>query len=106
MFPPRLAASAGLPRGGQFRHPHGATSGVRQSSGNTFAKAMARTDRRVTHSSWLLLGEAVCPEGQRSRPGASPLTHPTLLTDAGWSALVVSDHKLGLFVPNPSTGQA
>src|SRR6266480_7756659 len=38
----------------------------------------ARTDRRVTYSVWLLLGEIVCPEGKRPCAGVSPLTPPVL----------------------------
>src|SRR5438046_10767482 len=38
----------------------------------------ARTDRRVTYSFWLLLGEMVCPEGKRPCAGVSPLTPPVL----------------------------
>src|SRR2546430_7331136 len=38
----------------------------------------ARTDRRVTYSFWLLLGEIVCPEGKRPCAGVSPLTPPVL----------------------------
>jgi len=45
--------------------PHGAVSGVRQSCSNTFRQETARTDRRVTYSSWLLLATAAFIPGMR-----------------------------------------
>ena len=58
--------------------PHGATSGVSPSSSSTLAGCAARTDRRVTCPSWLLLSELVCPEGRRPCAGVSPLTSRVL----------------------------